>query len=168
MSADKSDWLFGDFCQVYNYRYNSTSEEFYKKTTYTFFSTFSYYASISPDEYFMTFSGTTKTIVESNFLGNNLNIEHTFGSTLYNKFSKNMKYLVTTEWGKSRVYELDCNWNVTGGYMLNQTSGVCEMCDDGCSVCHNLTYCALCDEQRSYAKNISTDECVICSGDHFI
>ena len=42
------------------------------------------------------------------------------------------------------------------------------MCDEGCATCYNLTYCALCDEQRSYAKNISTDECVICSGDHFI
>ena len=63
VSADKEDWLFGDYCYVYSYRYNSTSGKFYKKTTYTFRNTYSNYVSISTDEYFMAFSGNNETMV---------------------------------------------------------------------------------------------------------
>ena len=109
----------GDYCEVYVLMYNRTSGKFYQDHTIMMMGTFSQYSSLSPDKYFMTFSGSTRSRVYSDFEGSSLTIEHTFGATVYNKFSKNMKYLVTTEWGKSRVYEFDCNWNVTGGYMLN-------------------------------------------------
>ena len=74
MSEDVQSWLFGTLCYVYNYKYNSTSEEFYLIKTYTFFGTYSNYASLSVDEYFMTFSGSTKTLVQSDFLGSGLNL----------------------------------------------------------------------------------------------
>ena len=45
--------------------------------------------------------------------------------------------------------------------IFSMKTGMCEMCDADCAICENLTYCAVCDEERFYARGLDSENCAI-------
>ena len=159
-------YFFGDQTCIYLYQYKRSGKYLLVRSK-TLEDSDIRYASLSPDRQFMAISTTTQTFIDVTPFKEGFSKENKAGKSIFNKFSKNMKYLITTEYMKTSVYMINCNWNVTGS-LFNESAGLCQMCDYGCALCENLTYCAVCDEERFYARSNNSYNCVPCSDGYFI
>ena len=62
-----------------------------------------------------------------------------FPASLYNKFSKDEKYLFLGYHGYGKVF-VNCNYESVSNY-FDQISETCQKCSTNCISCVNNTYC---------------------------
>ena len=52
--------------------------------------------------------------------------------------------------------------------MLNEKTGICQICSEGCSLCKDRIECATCNENLGYGLENSTKNCVPCTERSYI
>ena len=113
--------------RIYIYKFNETTEIFDEPDNMDIlkFDNDPWYSSLSRDKKYLAISSSPGfTYLYSSPLSEDILLEQSLDGSFYHKFSNDGKYLITSGDGIIQVY-IDCNWNTSGGYFLNNDTSVC-------------------------------------------
>ena len=114
----------------------------------------------SSDNKYVSVIGAFSTVNKGNVSAGYSQINSYSHTAVRGEFTPNNKFFFITNFNFSTSVYINCNWNTSGDYFYNSTSGACEQCV-GCLDCDSGGVCVSCDEANNYFMD--TGICILCN-----